>query len=60
MKKYTLLLTLALATLTCAVLEGLVELSPRFIQFNGGLTIICAVVVIGWILRHQVSIFSKD
>ena len=60
MKKYMLLLILALATLTSATIEGLVEVSPRFIQFNGGLTIICAVVFIGWIFRLQASVFSKD
>jgi hypothetical protein len=60
MKKYILLLILAFATLACAILEGLVELSPRFIQLNGGLTIICAVVFIGWIVRLQASVFSKD
>jgi hypothetical protein len=60
MKKYTLLLTLALATLACATLEGLVELSPQFIQFNGALIIICTAVIIGWILKLQANIFSKD
>jgi len=54
MKKYIVLLFLALLTMTGAVLEGLVEgLSPQLVQLNGLLTIICAGVFIAWIFRIQ-------
>ncbi len=54
MKKYIILMFLALLTLTGAVLEGLVEgLSPQFVQINGLLTIICAGVFITWTLKLQ-------
>jgi hypothetical protein len=59
MKKYLVLTALALLTLTCATLEGLLELSPRFIQFNGGLTIVCAVVFVGLMLKIQASAFTR-
>jgi len=54
MKKYIILISLALLTMTCAVLEGLVESLPsQFIQVNGLLTIICAGVFIAWTLKVQ-------
>ena len=54
MKKYIILMFLALLALTGAVLEGLVEgLSPQFVQVNGLLTIICAGVFITWTLKLQ-------
>ena len=60
MKKYLFLMTFALLTLACVTLEGLVELSPRFIHVYGGLTIVCVAVVIGWVLKIQAGAFSKD
>jgi len=54
MKKYIVLIFLALLTMTGAVLEGLVEgLSPQLIQVNGLLTIICAGVFISLTLKIQ-------
>ncbi len=54
MKKYIVLIFLALLTMTGAVLEGLVEgLSPQLIQVNGLLTIICAGVFISLTLKTQ-------
>jgi len=61
MMKYTVLAILALLTVTCAVLEGLVEsLSPQFIQLVGLLTIVCTGVFIGWTLRLQARSFKRD
>lgn len=60
MKKYIILISLALMTLTFAVLEGLVELPPQFIQLNGLLTILCTGAFISWTLKVQVDKFSKD
>jgi hypothetical protein len=60
MKIFSAFSALAILTLACATLEGLVELSPQFIQFNGALIIICTAVIIGWILKLQANIFSKD
>ena len=59
--KYIVLVVLALLTLTCAVLEGLlVSLPPQFIQLVGLLTIVCTGVFIGWMLRLQVRSFKRD
>ncbi|MDX2428789.1 MAG: hypothetical protein QNK22_08875 [Xanthomonadales bacterium] len=61
MIKTIVLTLLALLTMTCAVLEGLVESLPsQFIQINGLLTIVCAVVFIIWTLKIQVQEFKKD
>ena len=61
MIKYIVLTSLALLTLTCAVLEGLVEsLPPQFIQINGLLTIVCAAVFIIWTLKIQAERLEKD
>ncbi len=61
MMKYIVLTTLTLLTLTCAVLEGLVEsLPPQFTQLVGLLTIVCTGVFIGWALRLQARSFKKD
>ena len=61
MMKYIVLAVLALLTVTCAVLEGLVEsLSPQFIQLVGLLTIVCAGIFIGWTLRLQARSFKRD
>ena len=61
MKKAIVLTLLALVTMTCAVLEGLVEsLPPQFIQVNGLLTIVCAGVFIVWTLKVQADRFHKD
>ena len=54
MKKYIVLIILAVLTMTGAVLEGLVEdISPQLVQANGLLTIICAGVFITWTLKLQ-------
>jgi hypothetical protein len=60
MIKYIVLISLALLTLTLAVLEGLLELPPQFIQINGLLTIICAAVFIGLSLKVQIEMFKRD
>lgn len=52
MKKYIILISLAILTMTCAVLEGLFETLPaQFIQINGLLTIVCVGVFIVWTLN---------
>ena len=54
MKKYVVLIFLALLTMTGALLEGLVvDLSPQMVQLNGLLTLISAGILIGWRLRIQ-------
>jgi hypothetical protein len=61
MKKYFLLIPLALLTITCAVLEGLFETLPaQFIQINGLLTIVCVGVFIVWTLKVQAGKLNKD
>jgi len=61
MIKYIVLTSLALLTLTFAVLEGLIEsLPPLFIQATGLLTIVCAAVFIIWTLKIQAQGFKKD
>ena len=61
MKRYIVLAVLALLTMTCAVLEGVVESLPaQFVQLNGLLTIVCTGVFIGWMLRLQARNFKKD
>ena len=61
MKKYVVLVLLALLTMIGAVLEGFVEgLSPQLVQINGLLTLICAVLLIGWTLTVQKGKVSKD
>ena len=54
MKKYIVMIFLALVTMTGAVLEGLVEgLPPHLVQVNGLLTIVCAGVLVIWALKIQ-------
>ena len=54
MKKYIVLITLALITMVGAVLEGLIEdLSPQLIQLNGLLTLTSTVALIIWALLVQ-------
>ena len=60
MRKYIILISLALMTLTCAVLEGLVELPAQFIQLNGLLTILCTGAFISWTLKVHVDDFGKE
>jgi len=56
MKKYIVLISLALFAVTGAVVEGLVEgLSPHVIQLNGLLTIICVGVFMFWTLKTQIN-----
>ena len=53
-KKYIVLIFLALLAMTGAVLEGLVEgLSPQLVQINGLLTIISVGALIIWTLSIQ-------
>ena len=61
MKKYFLLIPLALLTMTCAVVEGLVEsLSPQFIQISGLLTLVCVLFFVIWSLKIPAQGFKKD
>ena len=60
MRKYIILISLALTTLACVVLEGLVELPVQFIQFNGLLTIVCTGIYVIGTLKMHVGDFSKD
>ena len=61
MKNLIILMSLAIITVTCAVLEGLVEsLPPQFVQVNGILTIVCAGVFIVLALKVQAKSFKKD
>lgn len=60
MKKYIILISLALMTLTCVVLEGLVQLPAQFIQLNGLLTILCTGAFIGLTLKVQIDNFGED
>ena len=61
MIKAIVLTSLALLTMTCAVLEGLFETLPaQFIQINGFLTIVCVGVFIVWTLKVQAESFNKD
>ena len=56
-----ILISLALLTVTCAVLEGLIEsIPPQFIQINGLLTIVCTGVFIVWTLKTQAQRFDRD
>jgi len=60
MKKYIVLIILALLTMTGAVLEGLVEgLSPQLVQANGLLTLLSAFALVVWTLKIQTSKFSR-
>jgi hypothetical protein len=60
MKKYIILISLALMTLACVILEGLIELPEQFIQFNGLLTILCTGAFIGWTLKVQAEDFEEE
>ena len=61
MKKYIILISLAILTTTCAVLEGLVSgLPPLFIQVTGLLTIVCTGVFIVWTLKVKAWRFDKN
>jgi hypothetical protein len=61
MKNLIILMSLAVITVTCAVLEGVVESLPaQFVQLNGLLTIVCAGVFIALTLKVQAEWFKKD
>lgn len=61
MKKSIILISLALLTMTCAVLEGLIETLPaQFIQLTGLLTIVCAGVFITWTLKVRTGGLDKN
>ena len=61
MKKYAVLIFLALLTMSGALLEGLVEdLSPQLVQIIGLLTLISAGILIVWSLKFQQGSTVKD
>ena len=61
MTRFIVLSLLALLTITCAILEGLVpNLPAQFIQINGLLTIVCAGAFITSVLKIQADKFKKD
>ena len=61
MKKYILLISLAVLIISCAVLEGLApSLPPLFIQLSGLLTILCAGALMVWTLKVQPGVPDKD
>jgi hypothetical protein len=61
MTKYIVLTLLAIMTMTCAILEGLIPgLPPQFIQITGLLTIVCAAVFIIGVLKIQAERFHED
>jgi hypothetical protein len=61
MKKYAVLIFLALLTMTGALLEGFVEdLSPQLVQIIGLLTLISAGTLIVWALRFQQGSVVED
>jgi len=61
MKKYIILISLAILAITCAVLEGLVpSLPPQFIQVNGLLTLVCAGVFVAWTLKARAGSLEKS
>ena len=60
MTKYIVLGLLALTTILCAVIEGLIELPPRSIQALGVLCIISTVTLIGWSLSIKTDDLGRD
>ena len=60
MKKYIVLVFLALLTMTGAVLEGVFQTLPQaVVQASGLLTIIAAMILVIWTLKIQVDNFKK-
>lgn len=60
MKKYVIIVLLALMTLACVTLEGLIELPVQFVQVNGLLTILCTGAFISWTLKVQADEYKED
>jgi hypothetical protein len=60
MKKYLILILLAVLILTCAVLEGVLELPTQFVQINGLLVLVAAAGVVIWISRKHDAEPEKD
>lgn len=61
MKKFIILISLALVTITCAVLEGLIESPPaQFVQLTGLLTIVCTGTFITWTMKVRAKGFDQD
>jgi len=57
MKKNIILISLALLTLSGAILEVLIENIPsQFIQINGLLTIVCAGICVTWNLKLRAEV----
>ena len=60
MKKYIVLVFLALLTMTGAVLEGVFQTLPQaVVQASGLLTIIAAMILVIWTLKIQVDNFKN-
>lgn len=61
MKKYIVLVFLALLTMTGAVLEAVLQSLPQaVVQVNGLLTIISAMVLVVWTLKLQAGGFTRQ
>lgn len=60
MKKYIVLVFLALLTMTGAALEGVFQTLPQaVVQASGLLTIIAAMILVIWTLKIQVDNFKN-
>ena len=60
MKKYIVLVFLALLTMTGAVLEGVFQTLPQsVVQASGLLTIIAAMILVIWTLKIQLDDFKN-
>jgi len=60
MLKYVALTMLVLLTVTCAIIEGLIEgLPSQFVQLVGLLTLACTGVFVGWTLKLRAIRFTK-
>lgn len=62
MRNYITLSVLAVLTIVCAVVEGIIEItSPWFIQFNGFLTLVCCLVfLVFWVLSVMDETSKQD
>jgi len=60
MTKYIILGLLTLTTIICAVFEGLLDLSPQFVQFSGAVSLIFTLVLIGSSLMIKTDDVRRD
>lgn len=60
MNKYVVMVLLALMTLACVTLEGLIDLPVQFVQINGLLTILCTGAFISWTLKVHAKEYNED